>query len=60
MILAEQSVKRVARSLHVLVPLTRKDLEEGRDAAERAGLPYYRAVGNRETDNHPDLDRWGI
>jgi hypothetical protein len=58
-ILAEQSVKQVTRSRHVLVPLTRKDLVEGRDAAERAGLPY-RAVGDKETDNHPDFDRRGI
>lgn len=37
----------VARPLHVLVPLITADLEQGRDAAKRASLPYYRAAGEK-------------
>jgi hypothetical protein len=39
--------KQVARPLQVLAPLIRKDLEEGKEAAQRAGLPYYRAAGEK-------------
>lgn len=39
------------RPLHVLVPLIQKDLkaakEVGRDAFERAGMPYYQAAGEK-------------
>jgi hypothetical protein len=38
---------RVARPLRVLVPLIQDDLEHGREAAERAGMPYYLAAGEK-------------
>lgn len=36
-----------ARPLHVLVPLIKEDLEHGREASERAGMPYYQAAGEK-------------
>jgi Protein of unknown function (DUF3102) len=36
-----------ARPLRVLVPLIQEDLQAGRDASERAGLPYYQAAGEK-------------
>jgi hypothetical protein len=38
---------RVARPLAVLVPLIREDLKHGQDVAERAGLRYYEAAGEK-------------
>ena len=37
----------VTRPLHVLARLIVHDLEEGRDAAERASLPHFRAAGEK-------------
>lgn len=37
----------VARPLRVLVPLIQEDIKHGREAAERAGMPYYRAAGEK-------------
>lgn len=37
----------VARPLKVLVPLIKQDLEKAHDAAEAAGMPYYRAAGEK-------------
>src|SRR5262245_26743828 len=37
----------VARPLHVLLPLIRDDLQQGREAAERAAMPYYQAAGEK-------------
>jgi len=45
--LAEKQDQRIARPLKVLVPLIKEDLQHGRDAAERAGLPYYQAAGEK-------------
>ena len=42
-----QTDKPVARPLHILVPLIKKDLEQANEAAQRAGLPYYRAAGEK-------------
>ena len=39
--------KSVARPLSVLIPLIKKDLEEGQEASEQAGLPYYQAAGEK-------------
>lgn len=39
--------KAVARPLRQLVPLIKKDLEQGKDAADRAAMPYYRAAGEK-------------
>ena len=39
--------KSIARPLRILVPLIKKDLQGGNEAAERAGLPYYRAAGEK-------------
>jgi hypothetical protein len=46
---------RVARPLGVLVPLIHEDLKQGRAAAERAGLPYYRAAGEKMLEAKPQL-----
>jgi len=37
----------VARPLRLLIPLIQEDLEHARDAADRAGMPYYRAAGEK-------------
>jgi hypothetical protein len=36
-----------ARSLKVLATLIQQDLQAGRDASERAGMPYYQAAGEK-------------
>lgn len=38
---------QVARPLSILVPLIREDLEQAKEASERAGLPYYRSAGEK-------------
>lgn len=55
--------KAVARPLHVLVPLIKKDLEEGKEASARAGLPYYRAAGEKMLEaksqiKHGEFQEW--
>jgi hypothetical protein len=37
----------VARPPHILVPLIKDDLKQAHEAAQRAGLPYYRAAGEK-------------
>lgn len=44
---AVKEEQRVARPLRVLVPLIQDDLRNGREAAERAGMPYYQAAGEK-------------
>lgn len=41
------SENAVARPLSVLVPLIKEDLAQGKEASERAGLPYYQAAGEK-------------
>jgi hypothetical protein len=53
----------IVRPLHVLVPLIKKDLEQGREASERAGLPYYQAAGEKMLEakgqmNHGEFGSW--
>jgi hypothetical protein len=45
--LIEQSGTQVARPLKVLVALIKEDIKKGDEAAERAGVPYYRAAGEK-------------
>lgn len=45
--LTTQADSSLARPLHVLVPLIRKDLEAGEEASRQACLPYYRAAGGK-------------
>jgi hypothetical protein len=44
---AARNDSRVARPLRVLVSLIQDDLKQGREAAERAGMPYYQAAGEK-------------
>jgi hypothetical protein len=39
--------QQIARPLRVLVPLIKHDLEQGREAAERAAMAYYCAAGGK-------------
>ena len=53
----------LARPLHVLAPLIVQDVEQGRDAAERASLPYYRAAGEKLLEakrqiSHGEFQTW--
>jgi hypothetical protein len=45
--LVKKDTGTVARPLRVLVPLIQADLKHGKDAAEQAGMPYYRAAGEK-------------
>lgn len=45
--LATRNETEVARPLRVLVPLIQDDLKHGKEAAERAGMPYYQAAGEK-------------
>lgn len=38
---------QVARPLHVLIPLIKEDLKQGDEAAKQAGMPFYRAAGEK-------------
>lgn len=53
----------IARPLKVLVPLIKDDLAKAKDAAERAGLPYYQAAGEKMIEaksqlNHGEFTDW--
>lgn len=54
--LAKSEERRVARPLRVLVPLIQDDLKQGREAAERAGLPYFRAAGDKLLEAKDQLE----
>lgn len=45
--LAIKTETRLARPLKELVPLIRQDIEAGKDAERKAGLPYYKAAGEK-------------
>lgn len=54
---------RIARPLKVLVPLIQEDIKQGRAAAERAGMPYYRAAGEKMLEakaqlKHGEFEPW--
>lgn len=53
--LALKTTNAVGRPLNILVPLIRKDLEDGQTASERAGLPYYRSAGEKMLEAKPQL-----
>jgi hypothetical protein len=44
---AQSPETNAARNPAELVPLIREDLRQGHEAAEKAGLPYYRAAGEK-------------
>lgn len=45
----------VARPLRVLEPLITEDLANGMEAAEKAGMPYYRAAGEKMLEARSQL-----
>jgi hypothetical protein len=47
---------QVARPLKVLVPLIRKDLKQGNEAAQSAGMPYFRAAGEKMIEAKRQMD----
>lgn len=47
---------QVARPLKVLVPLIKHDLTQAREAVEKAGLPYYRAAGEKLLEAKGQMD----
>lgn len=60
---AVKGEQRIARPLKVLVPLIKEDLQHGKEAAERAGLPYYQAAGEKLIEaklqiKHKDFMPW--
>jgi len=53
----------VARPLRVLVPLIKKDLERGDEAARDASMPYFAAAGEKMIEARPQMkatefDEW--
>jgi hypothetical protein len=52
----------VMRPLLVLVPLIKQDLKDGDEASERAGMPYYKAAGEKMIEAKPqcngDFQKW--
>lgn len=44
---ALKETQAIGRPLKVLVPLIQDDLKRGKEAAERAGMPYYQAAGEK-------------
>lgn len=53
----EKTNTQVARPLHVLAPLIKKDLADAEAAAERASEPYYRAAGEKLIEAKAQLPR---
>src|SRR5215468_3192278 len=51
MSLVERNDAPIIRPLHILVPLIKKDLQDGDEAAEaaakQAGMPFYQAAGEK-------------
>lgn len=47
MLMSTSENKAVARPLNVLAPLIKQDFEQGDAAAEKAGMPYYKAAGEK-------------
>ena len=54
--LTKTSIETPARPLRMLVSLIQEDLKRGREAAERAGLPYYQAAGEKLIEAKSQLD----
>src|SRR5262249_6057055 len=48
--------RAVARPLSVLLPLIKQDMADGKAAAEQAGLPYYRAAGEKMLKAKPQIE----
>jgi hypothetical protein len=53
--LIEQADAPVARPLKVLIPLIKEDLSQAKEASERAGMPYYRAAGQKMIEAKPQM-----
>lgn len=53
--IATQKTKEISRPPHVLVPLIKSDLQQARDASQRAGMPYYRAAGEKMLEAKPQM-----
>lgn len=49
----------VARPLKVLISLIKEDLANGNEAAEKAGMPYYRAAGEKLLEAKPTVTKSG-
>lgn len=52
-----KSDSSLARPLRILVPLIQDDLRHGKEAAERAGMPYYIAAGDKLLEAKAQLPR---
>jgi hypothetical protein len=53
--LAQSEPTEIMRPLKVLVPLIKKDLEQGDEAAQQAGMPYYQAAGEKMIEAKPQV-----
>jgi len=55
--IATQTEKKVARPLQVLVSLIKDDLKQASEAAKSAGMPYYKAAGEKMLEAKGQLQR---
>src|SRR5262245_9982734 len=53
--MTETTVKEIMRPLKVLVPLIKQDLKSGDEAAQSAGMPYYKAAGEKMIEAKPQV-----
>lgn len=61
--LADTAETDVVQPLQTLIPLIRDDIARGREAAERAALPFYRAAGEKLLEAkaqlpHGEFEAW--
>lgn len=61
--ITHEARKEIVRPLRILVPLIKEDLRHGQEAAQNAGLPYYRAAGEKmleakEQLKHGEFKPW--
>jgi hypothetical protein len=58
-----ESDVRIARPLNVLAPLIKQDIEQGKQAMEKAGMPYFIAAGEKlieakATCKYGEFENW--
>ncbi len=60
---ARETGEQIARPLNVLAPLIKQDIEQGRQAMEKAGMPYFIAAGEKLIEakascGHGEFQHW--
>jgi hypothetical protein len=55
-----ESRRDIVRPLKVLIPLIKQDLKDGDEAAQSAGMPYYKAAGEKMIEAKPQVKAGGF